>query len=225
LESELEARKKQYDYYRNELLNFEGKKVEWKTLRDVTSLITKGTTPKAYTQSGVSFIKTEAFDGPRIDKNKLSYIDDITHQNFLKRSILESNDILFTIAGATIGKIAIVTDDILPANTNQALAIIRLFKGVNTKYIFYILRSNYMRLYINQSVKGSAQPNLNLQQLNDFQIPLPSLTEQERIVGILDKFDALVNDISMGLPAEIAARRKHYEYYRGKLLNFKSLNH
>lgn len=193
-------------------------------LGEVCSLITKGTTPKAFAQSGISFIKTEAFDGSRIDKTKLSYVDEFTHQTFLKRSILESDDILFTIAGATIGKIAIVTDDILPANTNQALAIIRLHKGVNRKYIFYILKSNYMSFYINQSAKSSAQPNLNLQQLNNFLIPLPPNAEQERIVAILDKFDALVNDISVGLPAEIEARRKQYEYYRGRLLDFTPLN-
>ena len=223
LEAELEARARQYEYYRNQLLNFEGKEVEWKTLGEMTSLITKGTTPKAFTKSGISFVKTEAFDGSRIDRSKLSYVDEITHQTFLKRSILEANDILFTIAGATIGKIAIVTEDILPANTNQALAIIRLNEGVNRKYIFYILKSDYMRIYINQCAKSSAQPNLNLQQLNEFQIPIPPLPEQQRIVDILDKFDALVNDISIGLPAEIEARRKQYEYYRGRLLSFKSL--
>jgi type I restriction enzyme S subunit len=60
--------------------------------------------------------------------------------------------------------------------------------------------------------------------LSKFKIPIPSLAEQGRIVGILDKFDALVNDISVGLPAEIQARRKQYEYYRGKLLDFKMLS-
>ncbi len=223
MERELEARRKQYEYYREQLFYFEGKEVERKTLGEVTSLITKGTTPKSYKQSGISFIKTEAFDGSLIVKNKLSFIDEITHQTFLKRSILKSNDILFTIAGATIGKCAIVTDDILPANTNQALAIIRLTKYVDKKYIFYILKSNYMRQYINKSVKGSAQPNLNLQQLNEFLFPIPPLAEQERIVAILDKFDKLVNSKSEGLPAEIAARHKQYEYYRGKLLDFKAL--
>jgi type I restriction enzyme, S subunit len=224
LEAELEARKTQYIYYRDALLNFEGKDVEWKTLGEVCTLITKGTTPKSYKQSGVSFIKTEAFVGSRIERNKLSYIDEVTHQTILKRSILKANDILVTIAGATIGKAVIVTNDILPANTNQALAIIRLNKDVNTKYIFYILKSEYMRQYINQSVKGSAQPNLNLKQLNDFNIPIPPPSEQERIVNILDKFDSMVNDISIGLPAEIEARRKQYEYYRNRLLTFKNFN-
>lgn len=219
LEAELEARRRQYEYYRDSLLTFEDK-VKMVSLKDVATLITKGTTPKSYNQSGISFIKTESFDGTRIDKSKLSYIDEITHQTFLKRSILEVDDILFTIAGATIGKCAIVAEDILPANTNQALAIIRLNSEINRKYIFYILQSNYMKQYISQTAKGSAQPNLNLQQINDFIVPLPSLAEQERIVAILDKFDALVNNISEGLPAEIVARRQQYEHYRNRLLTF-----
>ena len=153
----------------------------------------------------------------------LSYIDEETHLGFLKRSILEADDILITIAGATIGKCAMVPADILPANTNQALAIIRLADGNSKNYIMYLLKSNHMKEYMQSNIKGSAQPNLNLKQLNDFIIPLPSLEEQERIVAILDRFDSLCNDIFQGLPAEIEARQKQYEYYRDKLLTFKEL--
>ena len=67
-------------------------------------------------------------------------------------------------------------------------------------------------------------PALNRKELKELPIPLPPLAEQERIVSILDKFDALVNDISIGLPAEIEARQKQYEYYREKLLSFKELD-
>lgn len=77
-----------------------------------------------------------------------------------------------------------------------------------------------MKKYIQSNIKGSAQPNLNLEQLNDFTISLPPLEEQERIVTILDRFDTLCNDITTGLPAEIDARKKQYEYYRDKLLTF-----
>jgi len=217
---ELTARKNQYNYYRDQLLNFEEGEVEWKTLGEVTTLITKGTTPKSYELGGISFIKTEAFDGTQINRSKLSYVSETIHRTFLKRSILEEDDILFTIAGATIGKNAVVTSELLPANTNQALAIIRLLQTVNKKYILYILRSNHMKEYIDKCAKGSAQPNLNLQQINEFYIPLPSPEEQTRIVAILDKFDALTNSITEGLPREIALRQKQYEYYRDLLLSF-----
>ena len=77
-----------------------------------------------------------------------------------------------------------------------------------------------MKKYIEKNIKGSAQPNLNLEQLNNFSIPYPSPEEKERIVEILDKFDALTNSITEGLPREIELRQKQYEYYRDLLLSF-----
>lgn len=84
----------------------------------------------------------------------------------------------------------------------------------------------YVEYYINmidvsQYVSGGAQPKLNQENLNKIPIPIPSLSEQQRIVSILDKFESLVNDLSEGLPAEIATVQEQYEYYRNKLLTFK----
>jgi type I restriction enzyme S subunit len=88
---------------------------------------------------------------------------------------------------------------------------------LNERFLFYILE----KANLNQYKTAGAQPGLSVAKLNKVLIPVPPLSEQERIVSILDKFDALVNDISIGLPAEIEARRKQYEYYRDKLLTFK----
>ena len=77
---------------------------------------------------------------------------------------------------------------------------------------------------LSQFISGGAQPKLNQKNLNTIPIPLPAIKEQKHIVGILDRFDALCNDISSGLPAEIEARTKQYEYYRDKLLSFKGEN-
>ena len=222
LSAELKARQKQYEYYSEKLLN-ENCEENYVRLGDITKTITKGTTPKRFADKGINFIKTEAFDGMNINKNKLSFVDKETHNGFLKRSILEENDILFTIAGATIGKMAIVKKELLPANTNQALAIIRLKDDINVHYIKFILKSSFMKKYIKKCIKGSAQPNLNLQQLNDFLVPFPNDEKQKEIMNILERFDKLCNDISEGLPAEIEARQKQYEYYRAKLLKFKEL--
>lgn len=222
LSAELKARQKQYEYYSEKLLN-ENCEENYVRLGDITKTITKGTTPKRFADKGINFIKTEAFDGMNINKNKLSFVDKETHNGFLKRSILEKNDILFTIAGATIGKMAIVKKELLPANTNQALAIIRLKDDINVHYIKFILKSSFMKKYIKKCIKGSAQPNLNLQQLNDFLVPFPNDEKQKEIMNILERFEKLCNDISEGLPAEIEARHKQYEYYRDKLLTFKEL--
>ena len=89
LSKELELRKKQYKYYRNKLLTF-GDDVDYKTLKEVCEVITKGTTPKLYEKSGISFIKTESFNGRYIDKSKLFFVSPETHNNFLKRSVLKA---------------------------------------------------------------------------------------------------------------------------------------
>jgi type I restriction enzyme, S subunit len=220
LTAELGDRQKQYNYYRDRLLTFEEGEMEWKTLGDVATLITKGTTPKVFTDSGVNFVKLESFDNGRIDPAKFMFVSIEAHSKELKRSILQSNDILFAIAGATIGKCTVVEQSILPANTNQALAIVRLGESVNVKFVFYCMQTTAMKEYIAKYNKASAQPNLNLQQISDFRIPFPPLPEQARIVAILDKFDTLTNSISEGLPREIELRQQQYEYYRDLLLTF-----
>ena len=88
------------------------------------------------------------------------------------------------------------------------------------KFLYYSLKNRERNL--NEMKRGAGVPHVSGEMLNDVVFPIPSITEQERIVAILDKFDALVNDLSQGIPAEIEARKKQYEYYRDKLLNFKS---
>ena len=94
--------------------------------------------------------------------------------------------------------------------------IIDLSKEVNQKFVFYMLRN----ANLNKFAKGGGQPLLTATQIKDFVIPVPSMEEQQRIVSILDRFEALTTDLQSGLPAEIEARRQQYEYYRNKLLTF-----
>ncbi|MBY7994578.1 restriction endonuclease subunit S [Vibrio fluvialis] len=220
LTAELNMRKKQYNYYRDQLLSFEEGDVEWKMLGDVTQLITKGTTPKEFVSDGVNFIKLESFDDNQIKPDKFMFITPEVHNKELKRSILEEGDILFAIAGATIGKCAIVDKSVLPANTNQALAIVRLTQQVNVKFAFYYMQTTAMTDYIAKFNKTSAQPNINLKQMSEFKIPVPTINEQIRIVKILDNFNTLTSSIKEGLPREIELRQKQYEYYRDLLLSF-----
>ncbi len=219
LSTELTARKQQKAYYRDKLLMVDSP-VPKVRLGDICEIITKGTTPKFYTTSGVNFIKTESIENTKIIPERLSFVDEETHNTFLKRSILKEDDILIAIAG-TIGKCAMVGKEFLPANTNQALAIIRLAKGNSPKYIMYLLQSSLMKDYMKRNIKGSAQPNLNLQQLNDFVIPLPQRYIQDKIVDALNNFDVIYSDLTDRLPDEINDRQRQYAYYRDKLLTFK----
>ena len=202
----------------------DGVALQWKPLGELANLITKGTTPKSYSDSGVNYIKVENIINSSISLEKKVFISKDAHENELKRSIIELDDILFSIAGS-IGRCAIASKEILPANINQAIAIIRLKKNINLniKYIFYILQSKSMFEYIEKFNKTSAQPNLNLKQVSDFSIPIPcpdnpqkSLEIQAEIVRILDAMTAHTAELT----AELTARKKQYNYYRDKLLSF-----
>ena len=193
--------------------------VEFKKLGEVAEKITSGATPKEFAESGINFIKVEAVTLSGLNKEKLSYVTEEIHDTLLKKSILQENDILFCIAGS-IGKTLLVTKDMLPANTNQALAIIRVKENVNPNYVKYYLSSCYMKQYLLSQVTGPAQPNLNLTKLRNFEVPIPPLEVQEEIVRILDPLTKNVNELIDLLKREQELRKKQYSYYLDELLTF-----
>ena len=130
------------------------------------------------------------------------------------------HDIYLVKSGSTTGKVAMVKTK-ERFNIWSPLAAIRVNKDNNPFYIYYILQSKQVQEQIQKKCSKGSQPNLSMRVLEKFTIPIPPLTEQQRIVSILDRFEALTTDLQSGLPAEIAARRKQYEYYREKLLTFK----
>lgn len=163
-------------------------------VRDLAIKITKGTTPNAaiggFTESGINFIKSESvsYDG-RIDKSSFAFISPETHEK-LKRSQLEKNDILFSMAGIFLGKNAVVKEDLLPANTNQALAIIRVDqKRINPIYLHYFFRQKAIIEYVNNISGQSAQPNINMEEIGDIELDLPSINQQNVICEVLSSLD------------------------------------
>jgi type I restriction enzyme S subunit len=169
---------------------------EWKEfkLKEVSLKITKGTTPSTlgsqFVQGGINFIKAEAVTKEgTIDTSKFHFIDEITHHK-LKRSQLEKDDILFSMAGVALGKTALVEDKHLPANTNQALALIRIDKLIlNPKFVRYYLSQNKIVEFINSSTSQSAQPNINLAEIGELKVKSPSLPTQTAIAEILSSLD------------------------------------
>ena len=244
LEAELEARKTQYEYYRNELLNFEGKEVEWKTLGEVCHIQSGGTPSKNKTEYWNG--GTIKWLGSTVCKNK-KRVDEIT--NFITElgfknssaKLFKKETTLIALVGATIGKTAFLPYE---ATTNQNVAGLypKDTNKLNTSYLFFSCKALY-EIFTNLSQDKLKMANLTF--VRGLKIPIPHLAEQERIVGILDKFDALVNGGDSGseagmtgseagmtrseagmtgsLPAEIKARHQQYEFYRGKLLDFKPL--
>ena len=166
-------------------------------LGDIATVVTKGTTPTTigfqFEDSGINFVKIESIseDGTFL-KEKFSHISDECNVQ-MRRSQLQENDILFSIAGA-IGRSAIVTKEILPANTNQALAIIRVPKGkIDYNYLLYALSSSAINQQATQHQQGVAQLNISLKNVSDFLLPIYTEAMQKRIVHNLKKIDKLIS--------------------------------
>lgn len=174
-------------------IRFKGFNDAWeqRKLGDITSLITKGTTPKDKSGHGeVNFIKVENIDETSGEVIGLSKISLEEHQGYLKRSQLQEGDILFSIAG-TLGRVISINSDILPANTNQALSIIRLKEG-NLDYVKTCLKGNVVADFIRRNPTIGAQPNLSLEQVSNLEIGMPSIVEQEKIGGYFKRLDNLI---------------------------------
>ena len=162
---------------------------EWVRISSIAALVTKGTTPRggnvAYSDNGIGFLRAENVAGlDRLDLSKLNHIDEATHTGFLKRSILEADDVLITIAG-TLGRTAIVKEENLPLNANQAVAIIRLADShsVDLRYLVYALNAPAIQDKLTAQKKITAIPNLTLEIISDCLVPIPPLNEQKRIVN------------------------------------------
>ena len=215
LEAELEARKKQYDYYRNQLLTtiekdgkwyMSGNEVGWKTLGEVCVSLRKGTLKRG------QLVEDGAY--PVINSGREWY-------GFYESYNNEADALIIAARGEYAGFVSYISTKFWAGGLCYPYRSIK-DDVIQTKFIYYYLKNNEQSIMDVLVSRGSI-PAINKSDVDRIQIPIPPLSEQERIVSILDRFDALVNDISIGLPAEIEARRKQYEYYRGKLLSFKNI--
>ena len=163
---------------------------EWPSLKlgELCELITKGTTPTSigfdFTDTGINFVKVESLNSTgQFIASKFAHISSECHES-LKRSQLKTGDVLFSIAGA-LGRTAVVTSEILPANTNQALAILRLKSDseVQPQFLEYVLGTQGTRSQSVQNQTGVAQQNLSLGQLGDYLLPIPAIDIQNQIIA------------------------------------------
>lgn len=167
---------------------FEG---EWERIKlgEFCDLITKGTTARSQSEKGkVNFVKVENLKDNEI--YPIVKISEEEHLGSLKRSILCEGDILFSIAG-TLGRTAIVKNNILPANTNQALAIIRGYK-LDACFLLVVLSGEVVKDYIRKNPTVGAQPNLSLEQVSSLKIQAPSMEEQQAIGSYFNNLDNLI---------------------------------
>ena len=222
LEAELEARRTQYEHYRNHLLSYESLaargQVEMVKLGDIATRVVTGVTPQAsnsrYYQDGSNpWIRTQDVNFNRISAASEFVTDNAIDDLPLKW--VKANSVIVAISGASAGRSAILGID---AVTNQHCCNLEIDSNrADYRYVYYSLAARYTEL---RGLGRGARGDLNVSIIKSFEIPVPSMEEQRRIADLLDHFDALVNDISSGLPAEIAARRAQYEHYRDRLLSF-----
>ena len=209
LQAELQARQEQYEYYRNKLLTFTKigggtQSVTWMRMSEIYDM----KAGKSISASEISSIETEEYPYSCYGGNGL--------RGYVATFNQEGEKVLVGRQGALCGNVCFASN--LFYATEHAVVISE--KGYCLpRYTFYLLTM----MNLNQYKTAGAQPGLSISRLEKIELPIPPLAEQQRIVNILDKFETLVNDLSQGLPAEIAAVQEQYEYYRNKLLTFKRI--
>ena len=225
LTAELNMRKKQYNYYRDQLLSFEEGDFEWMTLGDVTKKWYSGGTPTAgkpefYEGGNIPWLRTQEVKFSDISETEV-FITPAALENSSAKWIPE-NCVIIAISGATAGRSAI---NKIPLTTNQHCGCLEIDdKKALYRYVFHWVSFNYENI---KALGQGARGDLNSTIIKNFRLPVPyandpekSLVEQARIVAVLDKFDTLTTSLQEGLPREIELRQKQYEYYRDLLLNF-----
>ncbi len=202
LDKQINNKKKQITEYdqliKSRFVEMFGDDLKGKTIRlgDLSEVITKGTTPTTlgfdFVDEGINFVKIECItDNYQFLKEKMLHITSDCDEK-LKRSRLKDNDVLFSIAGA-IGRTAIVTKDILPANTNQALAIIRLKEksGLNVEFLNEMLHTELIQEQVSKKAMGVAQINLSLTDIANLNVIVPSLNRQQDFSNFVKQVDKL----------------------------------
>ena len=228
LEAELEARQKQYEYYRDLLLTFDKTRtdVEWKALGEVAKLYggLNGKRKQDFQNGNVQFITYKnVYDHIEVNPKELALVrvDENERQNAVRYG-----DVLITGSSETMEDVgmasAVTTHYERPIYLNSFSFGIRFFEGIplTPEFAKYLFRSPVLRRQIVKTASGVTRFNISKSRFNLIHIPLPPLAEQERIVRILDKFSTLTTSLTAGLPREIALRRRQYEYYREQLLSF-----
>ena len=220
LAAELDMRNKQYQYYRDKLLSEnELAKVgfEWKSLGEVCLKVSSGGTPlstrEEYYNGDIPWLRTQEVKFNEIFETEVK----ITQAGLDNSSAkwIPANCVIVAISGATAGRSAI---NKIPLTTNQHCCNLQINPEIALyKYVYYWVLKEFENI---KSLGQGARSDLNSGIIKNYQIPIPPLAEQARIVAILDKFDTLTQSISDGLPREIELRQQQYEYYREMLLGF-----
>ena len=230
LAAELEARKKQYAYYRDQLLNFSqypplNVNIEWRALGEACKIIGRigfrGYTRNDIVERGAGAISISPTNIINQHLNLSAEINTyISWDKYFESPeiMIKEGDIILAKT-ASVGKAALVRELTEKATINPQMVVLKEIQ-CSPAYLSHYINTPYFQLKLKSLCGQGSVPNISQTKLSTIPIPLPPLSEQRRIVDILDRFDTLTNSISEGLPKEIALRRKQYAYYRDALLSF-----
>ena len=217
LTAELTARKKQYEYYRERLLNVSAPMVK------VLDVVEKCNNIKWQDNDVKQYIDLTSVNR---ENSKIENTTTITKADHPSRAqqIVHAGDILFGTTRPLLKRQTYITNEYDNQICSTGYCILRVRKdAIHPKWLYYQIQTERFYRHVESLQIEGSYPSITDDNVKKFSIPAPSMSEQERIVSILDRFDTLCNGISDGLPAEIEARQKQYEYYRDKLLSFNEL--
>ncbi|ENE0105522.1 restriction endonuclease subunit S, partial [Escherichia albertii] len=222
LTAELNMRKKQYNYYRDQLLSFKEGEVEWKTLGEIGKWYGGGTPSKNkiefWENGSIPWISPKDMGRTLVDSSE----DYITEEAVLQSStkLIPANSIAIVVRSSILDKVLPSALIKVPATLNQDMKAVIPHENILVKYIYHMIGSRGSDILRAAKKTGGSVASIDSKKLFSFKIPVPNINEQQRIVEILDKFDTLTNSITEGLPREIELRQKQYEYYRDLLFSF-----
>ena len=223
LSSELKARKKQYDYYKDELYSFKDKNVQHVKLKDIAEIIRGGNFQKKdFVENGKPCIHYGQIY-TRYGSSANSTFTYVNDEVFNKSKQAQPNDIVMAVTSENVEDVCKCV--VWCGNENIAVsghtAIIH--HNINGKYLGYYFSTSHFYKDKTKLVHGTKVMEVTPSSLNDVLIPVPDIKEQERIANLIENFDKLCNDVVSGIPAEIEKRQQQYEYYRDKLMSFKEV--
>ncbi len=215
LKEQIAQRRKQYEYYRDQLLDLEGKEgVEMKVLGDFCDTLSGFPFDSSkFSDDGIQLMR-----GANIKRGYFDFSQELNKywasSEGLEKYLLEPNDIIISMDGSLVGRsFCYLRSEHKPFLLVQRVARIRTKE--NFKYVYYNITKSFSE-YVDKKKTAGAIPHISMKDINSFTIPVPSLSEQQRIVSILDTFEASIQN----LEAQLSQREKQYEYYRNKLLTF-----
>lgn len=223
LSSELKARKKQYDYYKDELYGFKDKNVQYVKLKDIAEIIRGGNFQKKdFVENGKPCIHYGQIY-TRYGSSANSTFTYVNDEVFNKSKKAQPNDIVMAVTSENVEDVCKCV--VWCGNENIAVsghtAIIH--HNINGKYLGYYFSTSHFYKDKTKLVHGTKVMEVTPSSLNDVLIPVPDIKEQERIANLIENFDKLCNDVVSGIPAEIEKRQQQYEHYRDSLLSFKEV--